>query len=289
MRYLAVTCMMLASFSAAVAQMTHEETVVRTAYAKFAYASQQYAMVQLATESMGTVVGLPPKKTGTTNDQRMAAAQVSFALSDFVIGNVQDIINLKAVDFISPASGEMLAAAQGDSQFAEGGTMFEARSIQPQWRPVSPPSPEVLEVRLADLYQIQWHLERPASLWQRYASYSVTVTFQGKSHGPYKALFIFGHDANGNEVIHPEDGTTDARGLAFAMHEHLFPDVLLRTRLRSSPVVANWLNANQMSAPSCSVGQADVCCDLAKLQCGPGREDAAEAIAKPLPVRESHN
>jgi|ERR1700691_428580 len=285
MRCVAVVCLLLAPFrGAAIAQMTHEETMVRTAYAKFAYASEQYVMTQLAIESMGPVVGLPTNRTGITNDQRVAAAQVSFTLSDFVVGNVEDIISRRAVDFISPARGEMLVASQGVSNFAEGGTMFQARSIQPQWQPVPPEPQEVPSTKVGELYQAQWHADRPMGLWQRYASYSVTVTFQGKSYGPYKALFLFGHDMKGDEVIYPEDGTTDARGLAFVMHEHLFPDALLRTRLRSSPVVTSWLNARQMSGASCSAGQGDVCCDLAKLQCGPGSEDVADAVSKPLPV-----
>ncbi len=286
MRYLAAICMMLALLSEAVAtdNMTHEETMVRTAYAKFAYASEQYVMIQLATESLGPVVGQPPNKTGATNDQRLAAAQVRFTLSDFVVGNVQDIVNRNAVDFISPARGEMLLATTGVSNFAEGGTMFQARSIQPQWQAVPPQPQEVLGIKVGELYQAQWMADRPTGLWQRYASYSVIVIFQGKSYGPYKALFMFGYDTKGDEVVYPEDGTTDARGLAFVMHEHLFPDALLRTQLRGSPVVIHWLNDRQMSGASCSVGQGDVCCDSVKLQCGPGSEDVAEAVSKPLPV-----
>jgi hypothetical protein len=112
---------------------------------------------------------------------------------------------------------------------------------------------------------------------------SVTVTYQGKSRGPYKALSIFGHDAKGNEVVEPEDATIDPTGLVEASHELLFPDAFVITRLRTFPVVTNWLNATQMSGPNCSVGQGDVCCDLVKLKCGPGREDVANGLAKPLP------
>src|SRR5271166_3860620 len=81
--------------------MTHEEQTVRTAYAKFAYAAEQNEMTKLATESLGHVVGLSVKTDHRTSDERLAAARVSFILTDFVTGNVADIIDRKAVDFIS--------------------------------------------------------------------------------------------------------------------------------------------------------------------------------------------
>jgi hypothetical protein len=47
MRYLAVICLLLASLQeAAIAQMTHEETVVRTAYAKLSYAVDLETAIQ---------------------------------------------------------------------------------------------------------------------------------------------------------------------------------------------------------------------------------------------------
>jgi hypothetical protein len=112
------------------------------------------------------------------------------------------------------------------------------------------------------------------------------VTFQGKSRGPYKAIFVFGHDATGNEVITPEDATTDSIALATAMSAHLFPDSFVRTRLRTLPVLANWLSARQKSGPACSVGQRDLCCDLAQLRCGAASDDVAGWLAKPLPFSE---
>jgi len=281
MRYLALTCVMLASLSAAVAQMTHEETMVRTAYAKFAYASQQNVMSQLALELLSPDVRTD---TGMTNDQRLAAAHVAFTLGNFAVGNVQDIINRKAVDFITPANGEVLTASPLSTQIAEGGSGAEIRSFQLHWEPANPLPPEIAGAKLADLYQFQWHRLRPEALWQRYASYTVTVSFQGKARGPYKALFVFGHDVSGNETIEPEDGTTDATGLAFAMQSHLFPKPFVRTRLRGYQFIANWLNANQVSGPACLAGLGDVCCDLVELKCGPGRDDVAQGLSKPLPV-----
>jgi|HubBroStandDraft_2_1064218.scaffolds.fasta_scaffold129227_1 hypothetical protein len=269
-----------------VGDMTHEETVVRTAYAKFAYASEQDAMDQLAMEVNNIALQHRKEYAGLTSDQRLTAARVTFTLTDFVVGNIHDILSRKAIDFISPAQGEMLTATTPVSGYGEGGQSILLHSIRPSWQPARPTPPEALEVKLDDLYQFQWRTPlRPDTLWQRYASYSVSVDFQGKSRGPYKALFIFGHDDRGNEVVYPEDGTTDALGLASALHEHLFPEPYVRTRLRNSTMITDWLKARQMSGQDCSVGQGDVCCDLATMQCGPGQEDIAKELAKPLPTR----
>jgi hypothetical protein len=281
MRYLIATCTFLALLSTAYADnMSHEEAVVRTAYAKFAYASEQYAMTQIATESLDNVVGIKP--SSLTSNERIAASQVNFTLSDFVVGNVTDIIHRKATAFITPASGEILMANQREYQVAEGGTMFAAHSIEPNWQQAFPVPQEALGLSLEDVYQSEWHLLWPNSRWQRYISYSVVVDYQGKSIGPYKALFVFGHDDSGAEVIEPQDAMTDARALGFVIKEPLFPSALVNTRLRASAAVANWLSAKEIAAPSCSVGQGDVCCDLNTLQCGPGRDDLTAALAKPI-------
>ena len=102
MKYLAVICVSLASLSGAVAQMTHEETRVRTAYAKFAYAVEQGTIGAMAMEA-NNPLGMPIREeyAGMTREQRMAAAEVGFTLSDFVIGDARDIVHRKMVDLIT--------------------------------------------------------------------------------------------------------------------------------------------------------------------------------------------
>jgi hypothetical protein len=71
MRYIAVTCVILMSVSMAVAQMTHEETVVRTAYAKLSYA------VDL--ETAMRVVRHNPNITYAQLTQEVAKESLTFA------------------------------------------------------------------------------------------------------------------------------------------------------------------------------------------------------------------
>lgn len=284
MRYFVVICILLAAISEAVAaDMTHEETVVRTAYAKFAYAVQLGTISELAREADGHGPPVSKQHAAMTSDQRLAAAQVNFTLKNFSVGNMSDIVNRKIGDFVTPPEGKTLAANGNSMAHSEAGFNTRWDWIELSWKPANPAPIEGRWLTVGDAYRLQWHEQRPETLWQRYASYTVAVSFQGESRGPYKAMFLFGHDAQGNEVVEPVDTITGATGLAYAMHDYLFPEVFLRTHLRNYPVVTDWLNANQMSDAACSVGQHDVCCDLIRLKCGPGREDMVDALSKPLP------
>jgi len=283
MRYLAAICMLMASIPGAfAADMSHEEIMVRTAYAKFAYASEQRVIGDLAMETFTPRRPVPQDGIGLTPAQRLSAAQISFTLKNFVVGDVREILSRKAVDLISPAVGEMLTTnGEKGTDYSEAGLSTHWDCLEVQWQPARPLPPAARDLKLDDLYQLEWRTQRPETAWQRYASYTVTVTFQGKTRGPYQALFLFGHDAHGNEVVEPEDATVN--DLVSALHARLFPNSFVETTLRTYPVVADWLDAKQMSGPACSVGQGDVCCDLAQLKCGPGREDVAQGRAKPLP------
>jgi len=301
MQYPAVVCILLATLSATqtagqevlgrqavvpvgkptIADVTPEEAVVRMAYAKFAYAAEQEVIGRLAAEvdEAGPPAGHPRLDT----DHRLDDARISFKLSDFVVGNLNDIINRRAADLISPPAGEILAATTSVQTFADGGANTSLEGLQPRWREANVTTPEALNATLGELHEREWRSQAPTTTWGRYASYSVTVTFQGKSRGPYKALFVFGHDAKGNVMVIPEDDTTDSLALAAVVSERLFPDPLVRSWLRGYPVVADWLAARQKFGGTCAPGQGDVCCDLILLECGPASEDVADGLAKPLP------
>jgi hypothetical protein len=264
------------------AQMSHEETVVRTAYAKFAYAVQQVPISELASEANSAPVK-PDNLTNLTADQRLAAAQVNFLLQDFVVGDLRDILNRKVTDLISYPVGETLTTGSRVYNYDENGLETHWGSLEAQWRPAHVWSETVMAFTFQNVYEI-WHKQRPDVVWQHYAAYSVTVTFQGKTRGPYKALFIFGHDDKGNEIAEPKDEITSIAGLTFALTQPLFPESFVLTRMRNFPVVKDWLEANQVSGPNCSASgtNGEICCDLERLKCGPKSEDVAAGLAKPL-------
>jgi hypothetical protein len=265
--------------------MSHEETVVRTFYAKFAYASEQDAIGEIAIEAGHRPLPGHEQYAGLTPEQRVAAAKVSFTLSDFVVGDIKDILNRKVSDVVSPPEEEKLVAHSHTMNYSDLGTATQLIGLQVQWEfpKADQVTPEAAAITMDQFYSLLWNQPRPPDLWQRCASYTVVVTFQGKTRGPYRAVFVFRRDAKGDERIEPMDSNTDVFGLAHAVTKTLFPDALVATRLRNVPVVANWLQAKQSRDLSCSVGKGDVCCDMEKLTCGPGQADLMKALAKPLP------
>lgn len=282
MRYFAAL-LCLCALSANAADMSHEETMVRTAYAKFAYAVQQGVIGRLAVE--GVQPNLEVRDPLLTSDQRLKNAEVDFTLTDFVIGDVNDIMSQKAIDLVSLPSNEQLdTSGESGASYADEGVATRWESFELHWVPAHKFPPEVQNLTIAQVYALDWRKQWPGALWQRYASYSVGVTYQKKTVH-YKALFLFGHDAKGNEMIAPQDAVTNAGALGLTLTYHLFPAAFATTRLRKVPAVANWLNATQMSDASCSVGKGDICCDLIRLKCGPGHVDLVDALSKPLPTR----
>ncbi|HKV78530.1 MAG TPA: hypothetical protein VJP02_10340 [Candidatus Sulfotelmatobacter sp.] len=281
MRLLTSLAVLLICSSLSFAQMTHEETVVRGAYAKLSFAMEQAPIFQLAFEATGALV--PKEVASLSTAQRIANAQLTVSLSDFLVGNAKDILTRRVVDLINPAQQERLVIDEAWHSYHDG---REFRWYEPKgsWQSVRESIPSDVEaMTLEDFFKLQWQQRNPTSLWQTYAWYSVTVTYQGRTVGPYKALFMFGHDSNGGEIVEPEDGTIDAVAIAASMREHLFADVFVSANLRDVPVVSKWVTAKQQ-ALNCSDSQG-VCCDLARLQCGPAQSLVQRELATPVKGR----
>jgi hypothetical protein len=247
-----------------VAQTTYEETIVRSAYAKLRYALEQVPVTQLAGEAIG--IAVPKDAALLSSDQRIAQVKFNITLSDFVVGKAQDVLTRRVGDLISSPLGERLFVASGQHAYIEHPKQLEWYEPKANWQPTDPTPSEVLNRDLQGFLDLQWQQKQP-SVWKTYASYSVTVTYQGKTVGPYKALFMFGRNSKGEETIEPEDGTIPATALAEAMHEHLFADAFVSGQLRQQQFVRDWVDRKRQSM-NCSETQG-VCCDLVHLECGP--------------------
>jgi hypothetical protein len=260
--------------------MGHQETVVRSAYAKLAYAAKQRAVLVVAKDELLPVKDRKLDAKGI--DALLTASEVTFTLKDFVVGNVSDILDKKVMTLIGPPQDFVLRSFLQEWNFTEsGGKPQPCSGLDLRWeRNNNPPGEESANLKFDGVYRLQWGVERPNTAWQTYANYTVTVTFQAKTQGPYRAMFIFGYDENGNQVVEPADQTTDNAALAEALHESLFPAALVSTRLRANPTAASWIAVNQMADSSCSVGKGDVCCDLNTLKCGAGRVDVSSALSQ---------
>lgn len=239
------------------AQMTNQEKVVRAAYAKLSYAIEQRGVTQLAMEAIGAAHKAPPAPYG-----------FSVRLDNFTMGNAKDILDRRVIDLISPATNRVLDIQLGRHSYIAGGKESQWFEPTAKWGAASPANQDADRLTIRDFLQLQWQGAQAASTWQTYASYSVTVSYQGETAGPYQALFLFGRDSRGEEVVEPEDGTINAVALAAAMHEHIFADAFVTTELRNIPVVANWVNEREQA--DCSE-DLDRCCELSSLRCGPRR------------------
>jgi hypothetical protein len=269
-------CAMLAC-QAMVADMTHEETVVRTAYARFAYATSQAPIGDLALEAGGNPIR--PDAKNKTPEQRFAETKVSCSISNFVVGNVGDVLDHKLSEFITQPVSEMLEVASVEGM-GYGGVRWNYLRLH--WLPAPAMNSVAAALTIREELQELWKDKLPSI--QRYVSYSVTVNLNGKSLGPYRAMFLFGNDAQGSEHVLPLDPNTSAIGLGQALAMDLSPAAFTQTRLRSSSVVKNWLTENQMSGAACvpnEPGRKDVCCDLVRMKCGPSSTDVATGLAMP--------
>ena len=262
------------------AQMSHEETIVRTAYARLSYAVQLGVI-----EKLGTDAWAQKPVERTTVARKLADGQLTFQLSDFSFGKTREIAQARWPTIFSAGTPFILEAdfnVHGLQEEKQAPSQFVFATAE--WRPGHEIPADLEKMTMADLFKLEWPSSPPLDqAYDRYASYSVTVSYQGKTAGPYKAVFFFGKDSSGKEIFQPQDSVTEAVALGLAMGNQLYPKTLLETSMRRVPLVSDWLKSSQLDDQSCSTWQNDVCCDLTALKCGIASGVLRDAMAKPLP------
>lgn len=116
--------------------------------------------------------------------------------------------------------------------------------------------------------------------YTRYAAFTVDLTFDGKSVGPYKALFLFGTNGSGKEANSAMLDPISGNALVATAGHDTYPAGLFQTRMRELPQVADWIRANEMPAASCSTPH-EVCCSHGR--CGISQADVNRDLSKPVP------
>ena len=96
-------------------------------------------------------------------------------------------------------------------------------------------------------------LSRPieGSVYSRYAAFDVRANFQNQVRD-YKAVFLFGKEAN-KEIVFPLDMVTNQSALWFFTKNDVYPSTLVKSSLKSHPIVSEWLQAN--ADPKCKSGK----------------------------------
>ena len=261
MRCLAVIFSLLVPFSAAVAQMTHEETVVRTAYAKLSYA------VEL--ETAMRAVRRNPKITYAQLTQEVAKESLTFRLSDFSVGDVAALPqDHKYYEFFPDIrdGGNVVDIGIVTEQLTEEvngvKTSTQMDVANPSWS--HGPLMDLPDLTVAEALPIMNRESGLSVPLTRYCTYNVTVTFEGLSR-TYRAAFYFGPQGQpdaGDMVVALGGGA-----LSTLLVKPVYPQVLVETaKWGKNPTVRAFLEANQRNKATCIHGEA--CCDLSALQCG---------------------
>jgi hypothetical protein len=268
-----VLCFALPFLKAPAQDMSHEEEVVRNAYAKFSLLCSLPPVTEAAIPQLAGV------KVDTIRLQaRIANATPVFNLSNFQVGAIVTIANEPWGDFVTAPSqpGEILVGQVDSQSYSDNGNQTSWQMINVRWKPSPQITPEVeskiLSRTVATIIKIASPQWQPASMppvtYTRYAEFTVDVTFQGQSSGPHKAIFFFGKDAKGKEYLAPNDIISGPSPLDFVANNptEMEPTGLLLGAIREAPVMASWIRANVISEFTCSETTQALCCS--KGHCG---------------------
>lgn len=263
------------------AQMTHEETVVRTTYAKLAYAVNIGEIHQALSKSHDPSLA--------ELESRIAAKQLKFQLSNFTSGPVSSIAQQNYADLVTKPQGEDVIdvglgtynsmedvpeerAVREASEFGAQASWGAGQNLQANWN-------VPFERALSDFDA------GSQAKFSRYAAYRVTVSFEGRSR-TYNAMFLFG---TGTVPILAVDNVTNSSALTRLTDKSVYPAVLLESPIARKAGVAGWLKSHQVRDPACRTGQREACCDPASLTCGVAAGDVTLALSKRASQRSTRS
>lgn len=250
----------------ALAANPQDEQVVRTAYAKLAYAVQSRTVYQEAQKNA--------KLTSLELAQKLQTNELRFDISEMSSGALSDIGPRPYSDFVTPPDAQAgLSISHEVDTFDENGLRFTSHFAYPSWQKAGIPSPDLSGITVKDMMGASI-----GNKFTRYVTATITVGFQGRSR-TYHTLWLFGsNDADDPLVVDVVTGQAAVRDFALG---NAYPSVLTDTSLRSRLVVSNWLSATQQFGSSCKTGKQDVCCDSTSMRCGVPVEDLQST--KPAP------
>jgi len=285
-------CLSYPASNAFAQTMSHEEEVVRNAYAKFSFLCSMPPITNAAVPQLADV------KVDTVQlDAKVAYATPVYDLSDFQTGSIASIANDTWAKFVTPPQspslgGEILMGGAEIQSYSDGGNETSWQMTKVQWNPSPNLSPEgariILSKTVSEIIKIgskQWQpANMPLVAYTRYAAFTVDVKFQGKSSGPHKAIFFFGTDSKGKEYVATNDVISGPSPLDNAINfpSDFDPSGLLLNKVRETPIVADWLRANVIADSSCSVETTALCCSHGR--CGISSPAFNRALATPLPT-----
>lgn len=289
---LAVSCLAPPALHAQT--MSHEEEVVRNEYAKFSFMCELLPVNKAAFDINGNGTDGPKRSDQVALKRAIAEATPVFTLTDFRTGAIADIANEHWSQFITwPArKSDVLDVSQVSMSYNYSGKVTAWTGAKAEWRPstaIPPENPDYYnQLTVADAMRMklpEWIEPEPTPpglTFTRYAAYTVDVTFQGKSSGPHRAIFFFGSDANGKEVVAPND-MISGPGILYNIRDiPAYPGAFLSSNVRDVPVISTWIRYQEMPAGACSTTPNEsLCCSHGR--CGISQTDLNRELAAPLP------
>jgi hypothetical protein len=224
-------------------------------YAKLAYAVDLNTLDKLVTFN--------PNIDPTEAENKIQTQGLRFILSDFKVGNLSDIANVKYADALGqyPDGQDIVHVSLSTLHHEDvGGASASTETATASWGPGPMGTPPDYTVeRMMPIMQEESGLTSPLV---HYCAYTVTVTLGGRSR-TYKASFLFAanSDAVSGDVV---VGIGGGALLHFITHP-IEPSVFLDTTLFKNRAVRRFLESGQRTQ-SCVRGE--VCCDPIALSCG---------------------
>ena len=260
-------------------QMAREENVVRTTYAKLAFAVKIGEIHDvLAREKDPSLAEL---------ENQVSANELRFELSNFKSGYIRTIVKKSFAELVTKPQGEdVLDIATGVYNSTED--VKELREVRETTELGAHASWSAGEYLTQD-WNVSFAQMLPAtqtqnnSTYDRYASYHVRVTYQGRSRS-YEAMFLFG---SGEIPVLALDNVTNNSALTSIVDKSVYPSVLLESPASRQLGVAAWLRSHQIRDAACRPGQKEACCDPASVSCGVAAGDVSSALRNGVSRRET--
>ena len=204
LRLLSILLFLPAGLLAVAQSQTHEEEVVRATYGALTFACSLQPVMQAAIHELG----------GNSTNARALNKDVDdatpiFEISHFKTGTLASIASQQWNTLMSvPTEGQVLEGHTQTDGYTDETSKAQWKEAIVKWGIDPSYTPEVMAeinrptvseaLKLSDAWQ------GPAT-YTRYATFEVTLTFQGKTVGPYTATFFFGKNSAGREVVSPQD------------------------------------------------------------------------------------
>ena len=184
-----------------------DEGAVRNAYATVEFKCGLPPLTNAAIKQLQEA-----QVTQESLNNRVADATPIFNLSSFRTGTIASIASHPWSDFVTAPQqgGQVLEGFSNNRYYTSEGASSSWSESEVRWAPSHTVAAEaeahILAMTVAEVIaqaSPQW--SSATVTYTRYVAFTVDATYQGKSTGPHKAIFLFGTDTKGNEVIAQND------------------------------------------------------------------------------------